>query len=73
MTGGVLLEIYPAGTLPATTSVRLGFCVQSVCDTIGALQALGAVILAPAKAGEWGLRAVVEDFDGHRVELVQQA
>jgi lactoylglutathione lyase len=67
--GGTVFEVYPRGNEPATTGVRLGFRVQSVESTLAALE--GVRIVSPLSAGPWGLRAVVVDPDGHRVEFVQ--
>jgi len=70
-TGGVVFEVYPRGNGPATEGVRLGFQVASMEATLAALQRLGANLAIPAETGEWGLRAVAVDPDGHRVEVRQ--
>jgi catechol 2,3-dioxygenase-like lactoylglutathione lyase family enzyme len=71
VTGGVIFEIYPRGNGPATEGVRLGFQVASMEATLAALQRLGAILATPPETGEWGLRAVAVDPDGHRVEVRQ--
>jgi lactoylglutathione lyase len=65
-----VFEIYPLepGKTP-TTDTRLGFAVSSVDAAASILSALGArLVIAPTESA-WGRRAVVADFDGHRVEL----
>jgi lactoylglutathione lyase len=65
-----VLEIYPlAPPQSPTTSVRLGLRVDDVDDGVARLAAIGAVILSPPKGSPWGRRAVVQDLDGHTVEL----
>ncbi len=69
--GGTLLEVYPSDGVGSAAVVRIGFCVPSVTGTLSALAEAGGVIVSPAKEGRWGLRAIVADPDGHRVELVE--
>lgn len=65
-----VFEIYPLDDqMPATTSTRLGFKVNHTDETVDALRTLGATIICEASDSPWGRRAVVDDFDGHRVEL----
>lgn len=69
---GFVFEIYPRkDDSDSTASVRIGFRVPSVDAALEQLQGIGAKIVSPAKASEWGRRAVVDDFDGHRVELTE--
>jgi lactoylglutathione lyase len=71
LAGGVF-ELYPrSADGPSSLGTRIGFRVRSVEAAIAALGDFpGAVITAP-KESEWGLRAVVSDPDGHRIELLQ--
>jgi predicted enzyme related to lactoylglutathione lyase len=70
-TNGFVFEIYPQrDNAAATTSTRLGFCVDSVDSCLELLEELIVEIVSPAKDSEWGRRAVVRDLDGHTVELV---
>jgi len=71
---GVAFEIYPLepGKLP-TTDTRLGFAVSSLKIATSRLSALGARLIVPPTDSSWGRRAVVVDFDGHRVELTSKA
>ena len=67
---GLVFEIYPLGDgAQPTSSTRLGFAVSSVELAIEPLVNLGARIVSPPKSSPWGTRAVVSDFDGHKVEL----
>ncbi|WP_166819985.1 VOC family protein [Thalassoroseus pseudoceratinae] len=65
------LEIYPLSLNQSpTTTVRLGFQVNSVDETVASLQANGIAIVSEPSNSAWGRRAVVKDFDGHVVELL---
>lgn len=68
--GSLVFEIYPCvSDENATTAVRLGFQVASVNEMVLKLQTIGATVVSQPKDSEWGRRAIVDDFDGHRVEL----
>jgi len=70
--GSAVFEIYPRTDAKDSTSrTRLGFRVASLDQTIAALQQSGAKIVSSPKDTPWGRRAVVDDPDGHRVELTQ--
>lgn len=67
---GHTFEIYPLGeNVPATSSTRIGFSVESVDEVYAALLAAGGEGISSPRNSRWGLRAVVADPDGHRVEL----
>lgn len=67
---GLAFEIYPLepNKLP-TTDTRLGFSVASVDLATAKLAEVGAKLITGPADSPWGRRAVVADFDGHRVEL----
>ena len=70
---GFVFEIYPRQSEgDSTSATRLGFRVPSVDAAVAALVELGAKMVSPAKESPWGRRAVVDDVDGHRVELTEQ-
>jgi len=71
--GAVTLEIYPRGNAGETLGTRIGFRVASVAAAITAVQAVGGSVASPPHDSPWGLRAVVVDPDGHRVELVEES
>jgi lactoylglutathione lyase len=49
-----------------------GFYVTSLDDTVAALAARGAPVLAAHQVRDWGCRAIVEDPDGRPVEINQR-
>ena len=70
--GGAVFEIYPSERgIEPTTAVRLGFGVSSVDDMVSELRRMGARVLREPAASPWGRRAVVQDFEGHKVELTE--
>ena len=71
--GDAVLEIYPVANGGGHGIVRLGFHVASVGDVLNELRSQGAKVVSEPKNSPWGLRAVVEDPDGNRVELSQPA
>ncbi|HEX7861109.1 MAG TPA: VOC family protein [Verrucomicrobiae bacterium] len=72
--GQTVFEIYPATTpTENTTSTRLGFTVPDLTKTLNQLRELGTTVLTEAAQTEFGLRAVVKDFEGHKVELYEAA
>ncbi len=68
--GKLVFEIYPLGKRKSTQDVRLGFFVLSLDDTIWALDETTVIKQPPART-ERGYMAVIEDPDGHIVELIQ--
>jgi len=71
---GLVFEIYPVTeSSTPTISTRVGFAVDDVDLIVRLLGEIGAKIITPASDSQWGRRAVVEDFDGHRVELTKGA
>jgi lactoylglutathione lyase len=68
--GTVLLEIYPLkDEALSTAGARIGFEVDDVVEMVTRLTAAGGTIVSPPKDSPWGLRAVLSDPDGHRIEL----
>ncbi|MGV3773025.1 MAG: VOC family protein [Verrucomicrobiales bacterium] len=71
--GGTVFEIYPIAKSGETTlHARLGFSVASLSASIEQLQAMGATVLTQPSDTEFGRRAVVKDFEGHKVELYER-
>lgn len=69
--GPVVFEIYPQGaTGGVTNATRLGFSVSDVTKAVTKLSKLGAKIVSAPKESPWGLRAVIKDPFGHKVELL---
>jgi len=72
--GPVVFEIYPRkDDTDSTASTRIGFQVPSVDAAVEELRKIGVAVVSPPKDSPWGRRAVVDDFDGHRVELTGAA
>jgi len=70
--GIVVFEIYPrTDQAQDTASTRIGFQVNSLDSLVAKLQESGVTLISPPKDSPWGRRAVVNDPDGHRVELVE--
>ena len=67
-----VFEIYPCqNTEDCTTNVRLGFTVTAVVDMCDKLRTIGATIISAPQDSVWGKRCVVQDFDGNKVELIE--
>jgi lactoylglutathione lyase len=68
---GFVFEIYPlTSKSQPTVGTRIGFHVDSVDQIVPLLTQIGAVVVSSPADSEWGRRAVVEDLDGHVVELL---
>ena len=67
----LVFEIYPLGNGLSTSATRLGFQVDSLQNAIDAVVKCGAEIVTSPADGPWGIRAVIKDLDGHRIELCQ--
>jgi|SRR5215472_5693163 len=68
--GETTFEIYRArGSDDSTISTRLGFSVKSLPEVIRQLSHMNVEVLAEPAETEYGIRAVVKDFEGHKVEL----
>ena len=55
-----------------TIATRLGFSVPSLTNALGQLRGLDATVLVEPSDTEFGRRAVVKDFEGHKVELYEK-
>ena len=72
--GETVFEIYPSkDASESTVSTRFGFSVPSLSDALGQLRPLNATVLVEPSDTEFGRRAVVKDFEGHKVELYEKA
>jgi lactoylglutathione lyase len=71
--GETVFEIYPSnGPNDSTVSTRLGFSVPSLTGALGLLRGLHVTVLVEPSQTEFGRRAVVKDFEGHKVELYEK-
>jgi lactoylglutathione lyase len=72
--GAIVMELYPQRSVTDTTSaVRIGFAVADLAAALARLEALEVRLLTAPHTSPWGMRAVVADPDGHRVELTQRS
>ena len=68
---GITFELYPSKAATVSAGTRIGLRVRSVAATLQAIADRGIGQATSARPGEWGLRAVVTDPDGHKVELTE--
>lgn len=69
--GTVVLEIYPVLNNTLTTKLRLGFSLPDIEKSIEDIKTLGHFVITEPTNSEWGKRAVIEDPDGYKVELIE--
>lgn len=70
--GGNVFEIYPVrADAEPTRELRLGFEVADVRLALSRLVETGGEIVSEPAVSPWGLRAVVKDLEGHKVELTE--
>jgi predicted enzyme related to lactoylglutathione lyase len=68
----MVIEIYPArADMPDATTVMLGFHVETLATVLERLARMGVTPSNPPKESPWGLRCVVTDPDGRRVDITQ--
>ena len=73
MIGETVFEIYPCkDASESTASTRLGFSVPSLTEALDQLRCMEATVLTEPSETPFGRRAVVKDFEGHKVELYQR-
>jgi predicted enzyme related to lactoylglutathione lyase len=66
-----VFEIYPeANGTVSTTDVRLGFLIREIDALVDSLRKASATVISEPRVSEWGRRAVLRDFDGNTVELL---
>lgn len=66
----MVFELYPQVSEEASTRhVRIGFQVTNAAAVIQSLEEHDGKIVSPLKDSPWGLRAVIDDPFGHRIEL----
>jgi len=71
--GDTVFEIYPASSpSESTTATRLGFTVPTLSQALERLRTMHATVLTEPADTPYGRRAVVKDFEGHKVELYEK-
>ncbi|MEM9539501.1 MAG: VOC family protein [Cyanobacteria bacterium P01_E01_bin.42] len=69
---GVVFEIYPQkNETDSTASIRLGFVVESINGFLKRVKDFQFTVISQPKNSLWGLRMVLDDPEGHRLELVE--
>ncbi|MFB9107519.1 VOC family protein [Flavobacterium gyeonganense] len=73
--GKTVLEIYPLtkSQTEADKNLRLGFGIDNFEATIQKLTALEVVFALPPTQTEFGFIAVIEDFEGRKIELYKNS
>ena len=68
---GFIFEIYPLtkSQTAADKSLRIGFEIENLVSKVSELENSGWIINSSLKETEWGLIAIVQDFDGRKIEL----
>lgn len=67
---GFVFEIYPLkADQQSTISTRIGFEVDSVEAAVESLTSHGGRLLQPPSEQDGIVRAVVQDLDGHKIQL----
>ena len=52
--------------------MRLGFEVSDIASILENIKDYPMKVVSKCKESEWGLRAVIDDPEGHRIELTQK-
>ncbi|WP_299767461.1 hypothetical protein [uncultured Dokdonia sp.] len=70
-TKGFVFEIYPLpkSMTTADASLRLGFDIHNLSQTLEKLKNSNWIIQSEVKETPWGRTAIVQDLDGRKVEL----
>lgn len=69
---GVVFDIYPRKSdSDSPSAVRIGFTVDSIESVLAIAGSASGAVVTPPKTTQWGRRAVVQDPDGHTVELLE--
>ena len=69
--GETVFEIYPLmkNQESPDKSLRLGFSVSNLDETINKLRKKNVEIVREPKESEWGYFAIIKDLDGRKIEL----
>lgn len=70
--GGVVIEIYPSDAPTHAESQRLGFNVDAIEPLLDAITSRDGKVVTPPKQTAWGMRAVIADPEGRRIELIEK-
>lgn len=67
---GCVLEFYPT-TSSAIQPIRFGVKAPNLDAAIPSFQDTPEAIISPPKPSPWGRRAVLQEPDGHKIELTE--
>ena len=72
--GELVFEIYKSTSnyYESSTSMRIGFEVDDLSMFLENAENFNFTIESEPKFTQWGMRAVVKDFEGRKVELIQR-
>jgi len=67
------IEIYPLpkGISQPDSTTRLGFSIDNLDLLIKDLRSRGIIIISEPTQSEWGYRAIIQDWDGRKIELTE--
>ena len=70
---GLVFEIYPKrNESDDTTKVRFGLQVESIDSVLKQLEGFEYKVVTEPRDSPWGRRAVIDDIEGHRIELTEE-
>ena len=71
---GLVFEIYPLpkSSIKSDDTTRLGFSIKDLEVKMTELEKSNWLVHRALKNTEWGLRAVVQDLDGRKIELLEE-
>ena len=69
--GQTVVELYPETTEQSTLGIRLGMRVTDIAEILNAVKGIGGTVLR-ANLESLPPSIVLRDFDGHKLELVQE-
>lgn len=69
---GVVFEIYSKrDESDNTTNIRIGFEVADLNEVLEKLGSFDYRVVSEPKESPWGRRMVIDDIEGHRIELTE--
>jgi len=67
----LVFEIYPRSDEMVYGSLRIGFNVENLEQIVENVRSKKGTIISEPTMSRWGKRAVVQDPDGHKIELLE--
>ncbi|MEK3886274.1 VOC family protein [Bacillus sp. FSL K6-3431] len=67
----LIFEIYPTSKEGTSNMMRIGFTVIHLDEIMESIRSSDAYIITEPTISPWGKRAVVQDPDGYKVELIE--